>query len=111
MHVILKVLMADVEKANEAINSGKLPKIVESVSKIMKPEATFFYAEEGCRTGIFIFDLQDVSMIPQIAEPFFVGLNARIQLYPAMNVEELTKGPHGWHKMASEFTSSSASLS
>jgi hypothetical protein len=38
------------------------------------------------------FDMKDASEIPAIAEPLFAGLNARIQLLPVMNADDLKRG-------------------
>lgn len=100
MHTLLKVSMVDVEAANEAIETGKLQKIVEKVSSVIKPEFTFFTADQGYRTGIMVFDLKDVSLIPTIAEPFFMGLNAKVEFLPGMTLDELSKGLNDWNKVA-----------
>jgi hypothetical protein len=57
-----------------------------------KPEASYFTAEDGKRTAFFVFDLKDPTMIPTIAEPFFMNLNASIELSPVMNLEDMKAG-------------------
>jgi hypothetical protein len=105
MHTLLKVTMKDMEAANSAIAEGRLQKIIEKVSKTIAPETTFFTAEHGYRTGIFIFDLKDASLIPSIAEPFFTELNAKVEFFPGMDVNELSRGLEAWSKNATEYTS------
>jgi len=39
-----------------------------------------------------VFDLKDPSQLPPISEPLFSKLNAKIQLFPVMNQEDLQKG-------------------
>ncbi len=58
----------------------------------MKPEASYFYLEDGKRTGRFFFDLKDVSDMPRIAELFFQNLNAEVDFAPVMNADELQAG-------------------
>jgi hypothetical protein len=41
---------------------------------------------------MMFFDMKDASDIPAIAEPLFAGLNAKVQLLPAMNAEDLRWG-------------------
>ena len=84
-----------VEAGNETIRSGKLQKTIESVVKEFKPEAAYFFADRGQRTGFFVFNLKDPSEIPMVAEPFFLAFNAAVEISPAMNLEDLMKaGPH-----------------
>ncbi|MBI2838185.1 MAG: hypothetical protein HYX75_07730 [Acidobacteria bacterium] len=47
---------------------------------------------EGERCGLFVFDMKEVSRMPSIAEPFFLGLDARVEYCPAMNPEDLKRG-------------------
>ncbi len=57
-----------------------------------KPEATFFVTEGGRRTGLFFFDMKDSSLLPSLAEPFFLNLNASVEVTPAMNADNLKAG-------------------
>jgi hypothetical protein len=38
------------------------------------------------------FDMKELSQIPTIVEPLFLQLNAKIELLPAMNLDDLTAG-------------------
>jgi hypothetical protein len=89
--MMLKVSMP-VEQGNVAVKDGLLKKVVEEAVARLAPEASYFFAENGCRTAMMIFDLADASDIPSIAEPFFMALNAGVTLIPVMNVEDLGKG-------------------
>ena len=91
MRTMLKVRM-DVEAANKAIRDGTLPKIMQSVFAKIKPEATYFLTENGKRMCLAFFDMKDPSEIPQIEEPFFLGLNAEVDFMPVMNATDLEKG-------------------
>lgn len=105
MHTILKVTMTDVAETNAAISDGRLEKIFKLVAKTIHPETSLFYSDQGYRTALYAFDMQDASQIPQIVEPFFTGLNAKVELYPAMNAEELNRGLAVWNKEAPSFIS------
>ena len=81
-----------VEVGNKAAKDGfsVIPKILEE----QKPEAAYFIAENGKRTGILVIDMSDPSQIPAIAEPWFLALNASIEVTPAMVPADLKKaGP------------------
>ena len=91
MRMFLKVLM-EVEAANRAIKDGSLPKIVERFTAAAKPEGLWFTALDGKRCMVAVFDLASTAQIPRLAEPFFMGLGATMELTPAMNVADLQAG-------------------
>ncbi|QIB49083.1 hypothetical protein G3H79_24515 [Streptomyces aureoverticillatus] len=82
----------DTQISNEALKSGKLPKIMQTLTERLKPEAAYFGPSEGGRSCTFVFDMQDSSLLPTIAEPLFEGLGAKIEIQPVMNSEDLQKG-------------------
>ena len=81
-----------VEAGNKAIQDGTLQKTIASTMERLKPEGAYFFADRGVRTSIMIIDFKDVSDIPGIAEPLFMGLNAAVEFIPVMNADELNKG-------------------
>jgi hypothetical protein len=91
MRTMLKIQMP-VEKSNQAIQSGNLPKLLERAMQEIKPEAAYFFPENGKRTCLMVFDMKDASQIPIIVEQFFVELNAEVTLTPVMNADDLKKG-------------------
>ena len=91
MRMMLKILIPT-ETGNHAIKDGSLHKIFENTMSKIKPEAAYFVAEHGHRCAMMFFDMNDASDIPSIVEPLFVGLNAKVQLLPAMNSDDLKKG-------------------
>ena len=91
MRMMLKVTIP-VEAGNKAIADGSLPKTMQSAIQNLKPEAAYFVAENGLRTAMFFFNMEDSSQIPVIAEPFFMDMNAALTLVPVMNADELKKG-------------------
>ena len=88
MRMFLKVEM-EVEAANRAIKDGSLPKMVQGFMAAAKPEGAWFTAMDGKRTMIAVFDLTSPAQIPSLAEPFFMGLNAAVELSPAMDAADL----------------------
>jgi len=91
MRMMLKILIPT-ETGNHAIKDGSLHKIFETTMSKIKPEAAYFVAEHGQRCAMMFFDMNDASDIPVIVEPLFAGLNARVQLLPVMNADDLQKG-------------------
>ncbi len=91
MRMMLKIVIPT-ETGNHAIKDGSLQKSFETIMGKLKPEAAYFFPEHGLRSAMMIFDMKDASEIPAIAEPLFAGLNARIQLLPVMNADDLKKG-------------------
>jgi hypothetical protein len=87
-----EAIVIPTETGNHAIKDGSLQKSLEAIMGKLKPEAAYFFPEHGLRSAMMIFDMKDASEIPAIAEPLFAGLNARIQLQPVMNADDLKKG-------------------
>jgi hypothetical protein len=52
----------------------------------------YFTTFDGRRTAFMIFDMPDPSDMPPFAEPFFMELDADVQLSPVMNPADLEKG-------------------
>jgi hypothetical protein len=94
MRCLLKVSIP-VEAGNAAINDGSLGKTIESILADLKPEAAYFAADNGMRTGFIFFDLKDQSQIPAVAEPWFLAFDAHIDVQPAMNLEDLKNAGPG----------------
>ena len=84
-----------VEAGNAKAKDGTLASLTESIVAELKPEAAYFLAENGKRTALLFIDLDDTSQLPAVAEPFFLALNASVEVTPAMTAEDLMKGARG----------------
>lgn len=91
MRTLLKVSMP-VEQGNEAITSGALQKTFQSVMDTFKPEAAYFFPEDGKRSALFVFDMEGSWQLPAIVEPLFQKLGASVHVTPVMNAEDLLRG-------------------
>jgi hypothetical protein len=80
-----------VERGNETIKDGSLARTLESLLDELKPEAAYFWPENGERGGMMVFDMADPSQIPQIAEPLFLNVDAAVDFAPVMNADDLKK--------------------
>jgi Domain of unknown function (DUF3303) len=78
-----------VERGNEAIKDGSLTRTMRSLLEDLKPEAAYFWPQDGERAGMVVFDMADPSQIPQIAEPLFIDLDAAVEFVPVMNADDL----------------------
>jgi hypothetical protein len=91
MRTLLKFQM-DVEAANRSIRDGSWADAMNRVMQGLQPEAAYFTALDGKRTGLIVFDLKEPSQIPVIAEPIFMAVNASIELSPVMTLEDVQTG-------------------
>lgn len=91
MRMMLKVIVP-VEQGNLTLKEGIIQKTINNFVEAAKPESTYFTTMHGQRTGIFYFDLKDVTLMPALCEPFFQNLNAEVYTSPVMNLEELRVG-------------------
>ena len=80
-----------IEAGNQAIKEGTFSTAVQAVMEALKPEAAYFFEENGHRTALLVVDMQEVSQIPRIAEPFFLRMNAEVRFHPVMTAEDLAK--------------------
>ena len=92
-----------VEAGNEAIRSGRVARVFEAIMTDLKPEAAYFFPEGGERARLMAFDMQDASQVAGVAERFFHGLNARIEMTPVMTGEDLHKALSGMEATIQRF--------
>ena len=78
-----------VEKGNETIKDGSLAATIEALMEELKPEAAYFWPENGERGGMIVFDMADSAQIPVIAEPLFMNVDAAVEFIPVMNADDL----------------------
>jgi len=90
MRFLLKVIM-DVEAGNRLAKAGKLGTTIQSILADLKPEAAYFTDTNGQRSGLLFLEMKDASQIPAIAEPWFLALNASIEIHPVMVPGDLAK--------------------
>jgi hypothetical protein len=81
-----------VEAGNAGLTDGSLPAALQKVTELTQPEATYILTDQGERTALIFFDMTDSSDIPAITEPFFMNVNASVELTPVMNRDEMQAG-------------------
>jgi len=93
MRCLVKVSIP-VEAGNHAMKTGAIPKKIEEIIAMQKPEAAYFITENGVRTALLFLQLNDSSELAGIAEPWFLAFNADVDVTPAMTADDLKKaGP------------------
>jgi len=91
MRMMLKAQM-DTAVATKAMQEGRMPTVMQSTMEKMKPEAAYFGPDNGHRTAFIIFQMDDPSQLPAISEPFFTEFNARVEVFPVMDRDDLERG-------------------
>jgi hypothetical protein len=91
MRTLLRARL-DTEAASAAIQNGRVEAILGELMSKAKPEAAYFFDDQGKRCASIVFDLRDSSEIPGLVEPLFQELKAEVQLIPVMNLDDLQKG-------------------
>ena len=89
MRFLFKISMP-AEAGNSMAKKDAFATIAKSLEE-QKPEAVYFGAWDGKRTGFLIVNLNDASQIPEIAGPWFLSLNSGIEVVPVMVPEDLGK--------------------
>jgi hypothetical protein len=84
-----------VETGNAAALKGTLGSTIQQILADLRPEAAYFYEDNGLRTGFIIFDMKESSQLPAVAEPWFLAFNAHITVRPAMTLQDLSEGMPG----------------
>jgi len=103
MRMLLRVSIP-IEAGNAAAKAGTLGPTIEKIIADLKPEATYFIADdEGQRSASIIFDMKDSSQIPAVAEPWFLAFNAKVSLRPVMNPQDLAAAGPSIAKAAQQF--------
>jgi hypothetical protein len=90
MRFLVKVNIP-VEAGNKAAKAGKLGTTIQSILADLKPEAAYFTDDNGQRTAFLFLEMQDASLIPAIAEPWFLAFNASIEIHPVMVPDDLAE--------------------
>jgi hypothetical protein len=93
-----------VEAGNAAVKAGTLGSTIEGIMADLKPEAAYFVADDnGQRSASIVFDLQDTSQIPAVAEPWFLAFQAQVSIRPVMNAQDLVKAGPSFPKMVQQY--------
>lgn len=90
MRTLMKIRIGGDSNASPKLEA--IPEVLESTMKRLKPEAAYFFPENGVRTAYIVFDMKEPSELPPIVEPFFSLLNAKVEVFPVMNADDVRAG-------------------
>lgn len=86
MRFLAKVTIP-LEKVDEGFKSGELPRTMQAAIQRLKPEAAYFFEEDGNRECIFVFNLDVATLL----KPLFPNLGASFHVTPVMNSTEFER--------------------
>ena len=90
MRFLLKVRFP-IEAGNKALRDPQFGSRMRELLADIKSEAAYFTTVDGQRGGYIVLNMDDVSQMPAIAEPFFFWFNADVEFLPVMRPEDLGK--------------------
>ena len=82
-----------------SVFAAMLPKLLED----LKPEAAYFYAEDGLRAGHFIVQMKDSTQILEIGERVWFALGGHVEMVPVMNGDDIQKAMPSLPSIVSKF--------
>lgn len=103
MRVMVKFSIP-VSHGNELVKSGKISRNFQSLMEDFKPEAAYFFPDNGQRSGFMIINVADSPDLVKVAESFWFGLHADISTTPVLNGEDLAKGIAGIDGVVKRYT-------
>jgi hypothetical protein len=79
------------EPFNSILREGRVEEIMNEILGSQKPESSYFTEIDGHRGCIAVFNMNDQSQLPGLAEPYFLNFNAECHFSIAMTVDDLQK--------------------
>jgi hypothetical protein len=91
MKMMMKAQL-DTTTASTSLQAGRMPTVMQSMMEHLKPEASYFGPDGGCRTAFVVFQMDDPSQLPAITEPLFSEFGANVHIVPVMDSDDLERG-------------------
>ncbi len=88
MKILLTIRLPH-ETFNAAVKDGSVGRKTEAILDATKPEAVYFTEMNGQRTIVMVAELAKASMVPALAEPWFLTFNAAVEFHVVMSPEDL----------------------
>ena len=80
------------EAGNKMVQDPNFLKNLEDYMNKAKPEAAYFLPLDGDRAMAFIVNMESNYQVPSFAEPLFQRMDAKVEVIPVMNFDDLKKG-------------------
>ena len=77
MRMLLKASIPT-EAGSASLRDGSMMEKLGSILEDAKPEAVYFFIENGKRTCLIIFDMNEQSQLASVVEPWFLSMGADI---------------------------------
>lgn len=88
MKYIVKVKFPN-DPGNELVKDSQFGMKMKQLLDDVKAESAYFATIDGCRGCYVVVNVNDSSQMVQIAEPFFLWLNASVEYIPVMTPTDL----------------------
>jgi hypothetical protein len=103
MKYILRIKMPNT-KANEVIKDPEFGTKMKQVLEDVKAETAYFTTIDGLRGGYVVVNLNDPSELPRVSAPFFLWLDAEVEIQPIMTIQDLGKAAPYIQEAARKYT-------
>ena len=86
---MLVTVTIPMEPFNSMVRDGSVGAIIGKIVEDTQPESINFTDVNGHRAAVMIVDLPNASLIPSIAEPWFLKFNAKCEFKVVMSPDDL----------------------
>jgi len=90
MRILLDITVP-LEPFNTSVRDGTAGQKLGRIIDELKPEAIYFTEKDGGRGAVMIVEMSDPSMVPALAEPWFLTFSAKVQFRVVMSPADLQK--------------------
>jgi hypothetical protein len=88
MRLLFKITFP-VEPFNALARAGSVGQKVGAILEATKPESIYFTGNGSGRGAVVVYNAEDGSQLPALAEPWFLTFDAQIEYSVAITPEEL----------------------
>ena len=88
MKYVMRIRIPD---GNDLLRDPEFGKKMGEILAEVKAEAAYFTTIDGARGGFVVVNMNDAAQLPALAEPFFLYLDAEIDWYPVMTIDDLAR--------------------